>query len=76
MEIAKLGEFGLINHLTKDIKPGNETTKYGIGDDCAVLNYANKETLVTSDMLMEGVHFDRTYIDMQHLGLSACKGND
>lgn len=75
MEIAKLGEFGLINHLTKDIKPGNETTKYGIGDDCAVLNYANKETLVTSDMLMEGVHFDRTYIDMQHLGYKAAMVN-
>ena len=75
MEIAKLGEFGLINHLTKDIKPENETTKYGIGDDCAVLNYGDKETLVTSDMLMEGVHFDRTYIDMQHLGYKAAMVN-
>ncbi len=75
MEIAKLGEFGLINHLTKDIKPENETTKYGIGDDCAVLNYGDKETLVTSDMLMEGVHFDRTYKDMQHLGYKAAMVN-
>ena len=68
MEIAKLGEFGLIDRLTKDIKPQNESTKYGVGDDCAVLSYPNSEVLVTTDMLMEGVHFDLTYIDLEHLG--------
>ena len=68
MEIAKLGEFGLIDRLTKDIKPQNESTKYGVGDDCAVLSYPNSEVLVTTDMLMEGVHFYLTYIDLEHLG--------
>lgn len=75
MDIAKLGEFGLINHLTKDIKPVNKSTSYGIGDDCAVLSYPDKEVLVTSDMLMEGVHFDLTYIDLQHLGYKAAMTN-
>lgn len=75
MDIAKLGEFGLINHLTKDIKPVNKSTSYGIGDDCAVLSYPEKEVLVTSDMLMEGVHFDLTYIDLQHLGYKAAMTN-
>ena len=68
MEIAKLGEFGLIDHLTKDIKTQNKSTVKSIGDDCAVLHYNNTETLITTDMLMEGVHFDLTYIDLQHLG--------
>lgn len=67
-DIAKLGEFGLINHLTENIKTKNQSTKYGVGDDCAVLHYPDKEVLVTTDMLMEGVHFDLTYIDLQHLG--------
>ena len=67
MEIASLGEFGLIDRLTEDIKPKNESTKYGVGDDCAVLHYPDSEVLVTTDMLMEGVHFDLTYIDLQHL---------
>ena len=75
MEIAKLGEFGLIDHLTKDIKPKNESTKYGVGDDCAVLHYPDKEVLVTTDMLMEGVHFDLTYIDLQHLGYKSAMVN-
>ncbi len=75
MEIAKLGEFGLIDHLTKELKPQNESTKYGIGDDCAVLHYPDKEVLVTTDMLMEGVHFDLTYIDLQHLGYKSAMVN-
>ena len=75
MEIAKLGEFGLIDHLTKDLKTQNESTKYGVGDDCAVLHYPNKEVLVTTDMLMEGVHFDLTYIDLQHLGWKSAMVN-
>ena len=68
-DISKLGEFGLIDHLTKDIKPQNESTIYGIGDDCAVLHYPSSEVLVSTDMLMEGVHFDVTFIVLQHFGL-------
>ena len=75
MEISKLGEFGLIDRLTKNIKPENSSTVYGVGDDCAVLHYPDKEVLVTSDMLMEGVHFDLTYIDMQHLGYKSAMVN-
>lgn len=75
MEIASLGEFGLIDRLTKDIKPQNESTKYGVGDDCAVLHYPDTEVLVTTDMLMEGVHFDLTYIDLQHLGYKSAMVN-
>src|SRR5574344_718626 len=74
-DIAKLGEFGLIHHLTEDIKPKNESTKYGVGDDCAVLHYPDKEVLVTTDLLMEGVHFDLTYIDLQHLGYKSAMVN-
>lgn len=75
MDISKLGEFGLIRHLTEGIKLKNDSTKYGVGDDCAVLNYPDKEVLVTTDMLMEGVHFDLTYIDLQHLGYKAAMVN-
>ena len=75
MEIQKIGEFGLIDRLTKDIKPQNTSTKYGVGDDCAVLHYPDSEVLVTTDMLMEGVHFDLTYIDLQHLGWKAAMVN-
>ena len=75
MEIAKLGEFGLIDHLTKDIKIKNESTKYGVGDDCAVLSYPDKEVLVTTDLLMEGVHFELTYIDLKHLGYKSAMVN-
>lgn len=75
MDIAKLGEFGLIDHLTNDIKTQNQSTLYGIGDDCAVLRYPDSEVLVTTDMLMEGVHFDLTYIDLQHLGYKSAMVN-
>jgi len=75
MEIAKIGEFGLIDRLTKDVKPKNESTRYGVGDDCAVLSYPDREVLVTTDLLMEGVHFDLTYIDLQHLGYKAAMVN-
>ncbi len=71
-EIASLGEFGLIDHLTKDIELKNESSKYGIGDDAAVLEYpAEKEVLVSTDLLMEGVHFDLTYVPLKHLGYKA-----
>ncbi len=63
-----MGEFGLIDHLTKGYENKNASTVYGVGDDCAVMHYPDKEVLVTADMLMEGVHFDLTYIDLQHLG--------
>lgn len=74
-DISKLGEFGLIRHLTDNIKIKNESTIKGVGDDCAVLHYPNSEVLVTTDMLMEGVHFDLTYIDMQHLGYKSAMVN-
>ena len=75
MEIANIGEFGLIDRLTQDIKPNNQSTKYGVGDDCAVLHYPDSEVLVTTDMLMEGVHFDLTYITLQHLGYKSAMVN-
>ena len=75
MEIAKLGEFGLIERLTKDIKINNASTVKGVGDDCAVLHYPDTETLVTTDMLMEGIHFDLTYVDMKHLGYKSAMVN-
>ena len=72
MDIAKIGEFGLIDRLTEGIKPQNASTLKGVGDDCAVMHYpdseVDSEVLGTTDMLMEGVHFDLTYIDLQHLG--------
>jgi len=75
MEIAKLGEFGLIDRLTKDITLKNASTKYGVGDDCAVLSYPDSEVLITTDLLMEGVHFDLTYIDLKHLGYKSAMVN-
>ncbi len=75
MEISELGEFGLIHHLTENITPKNASTRLGVGDDCAVVHYPDKEVLITTDMLMEGVHFDLTYIDMQHLGYKAAMVN-
>ena len=75
MEIATLGEFGLIDRLTKDDKPQNAATLYGVGDDCAVLHYPDSEVLVTTDMLMEGIHFDLTYISMRHLGYKSAMVN-
>ena len=75
MEISKLGEFGLIEHLTKGISIKNQETVYGVGDDCAILQFPDKQVLVTSDMLIEGVHFDLTYIGLQHLGYKAAMVN-
>lgn len=76
-EIATLGEFGLIKHLTEDIKPVNAETKYGIDDDAAVLDYSaeNKQVLVTTDLLMEGVHFDLVYTPLKHLGYKSAMVN-
>ncbi len=75
MDISKLGEFGLIDRLTKDIQLKNPSSAYGVGDDCAVMHYPDSEVLVTSDMLMEGIHFDLTYITMQELGYKAAMEN-
>ena len=76
MEIAELGEFGLIKHLTNDIKPENPSTEKGVGDDCAVLNYGGpSRVLVTTDMLMEGVHFDLQYSPLKHLGYKSVMVN-
>jgi len=74
-EISKIGEFGLIHRLTDDLSVRNSSTIKGVGDDCAVLHYPEKEVLVTTDMLMEGVHFDLTYIDMEHLGYKSAMVN-
>lgn len=74
-DISKLGEFGLIHRLTDNIKIKNASTIKGVGDDCAVLHYPDSEVLVTTDMLMEGVHFDLTYIDLQHLGYKSAMVN-
>ena len=67
-EISEYGEFGLIKHLTENIKLKNKSSIIGIGDDAAVLDYKDKEVLVTSDLLLEGIHFDLTYTPLKHLG--------
>ena len=67
-EISTIGEFGLIKRLTKHIQLLNPESKYGIGDDAAVLEFGNQQTLVTTDLLMEGVHFDLVYTPLKHLG--------
>ena len=79
-EISTLGEFGLIDHLTADLKMQNNSTLLGVGDDCAVLRYSSDENdtrrvLVTTDMLMEGIHFDLTYTPLKHLGYKAAMVN-
>ena len=65
----------MIERLTKSLEKKNDSTKYGVGDDCAVLHYPDSEVLVTTDMLMEGVHFDLTYIDLKHLGYKSAMVN-
>ena len=75
MQISELGEFGLIDRLTNNLPPLNPTTVKGVGDDCAVMHYPDSEVLVTTDMLMEGVHFDLTYIDLKHLGYKSAMVN-
>ena len=70
-EISTLGEFGLIKRLTKDIPVVNESTEIAVGDDAAVLKYPANRVLVTTDMLLENVHFDLTYVPLKHLGYKA-----
>ena len=74
-EISSLGEFGLIDHLTSDFKVKNPSTLKGVGDDCAVIDYDGKHTLVTTDLLLEGIHFDLTYTPLKHLGYKAVAVN-
>ena len=74
-EISTLGEFGLIDSLTRDFKVKNTSTLRGVGDDCAVIDYGGKKTLVTTDLLLEGIHFDLTYTPLKHLGYKAVAVN-
>lgn len=67
-ELSSLGEFGLIDHLTQHIELKNTETIKGVGDDAAVMNFGNKQVVITTDMLVEGVHFDLTYVPLKHLG--------
>ena len=69
--IAQLGEFGLIEHLTKNFEINQESTLKGIGDDAAVLDFGTKKTVISTDLLIEGVHFDLAYMPLKHLGYKA-----
>lgn len=73
--VNELGEFGLISHLTKNIKLMHSSTLKGVGDDAAVLDYAGKKVLVSTDMLLEGIHFDLAYTPLRHLGYKAVQVN-
>jgi len=73
--IASLGEFGLIRRLTENIQIKNASTRMGVGDDAAVLEYKNKQVLITTDLLLEGIHFDLTYVPLKHLGYKAAVVN-
>ena len=74
-EISTLGEFGLIDRLTKDLPIVNKSTLRGVGDDCAVMSYPDTEVLVSTDLLVEGIHFDLTYVPLKHLGYKAAVVN-
>ena len=74
-EISKYGEFGLIKHLTKDLKHVQPSTKKGVGDDCAVMDFGSKRVLMTTDMLLEGIHFNLEYVPLKHLGYKAAVVN-
>ena len=67
-ELSSIGEFGLIKHIAASVQLRNESSKKGIGDDAAVIEYQNKQVVVSTDMLMEGIHFDLAYVPMKHLG--------
>ncbi|MHB9055553.1 MAG: thiamine-phosphate kinase [Paludibacteraceae bacterium] len=74
-QISKYGEFGLIKHLTEKVKLVNNSSLKGIGDDAAVLDYKDKQVLVTTDLLLEGIHFDLMYVPLKHLGYKAAVVN-
>jgi thiamine-monophosphate kinase len=73
--IAELGEFGLIKHLTSNFKIQHESSIKGVGDDAAVLNFENKQVLISTDLLLEGIHFDLAYVPLMHLGYKAVQVN-
>src|SRR5690606_13446180 len=73
--LEELGEFGLIEHLTKSIVLNEKSTVKGIGDDAAVLDFADKKTLISTDLLLEGIHFDLRYVPLKHLGYKAVQVN-
>jgi len=74
-DLALLGEFGLIKHLTSNFKINHESSVKGIGDDAAVLNFENKQVLISTDLLLEGIHFDLAYMPLMHLGYKAVQVN-
>lgn len=74
-EISTLGEFGLIERLTRDFPLKNESSRVGVGDDAAVLAFGDKDALVTTDLLLEGIHFDLRYVPLKHLGYKAAVVN-
>ncbi len=74
-EISTLGEFGLIRHLTEGIELVNKSSLKGVGDDCAVMRYNDTDVLVSTDLLVEGIHFDLTYVPLKHLGYKAAVVN-
>ena len=75
-EISSLGEFGLIDRLTENIQHVNPSTLRGVGDDAAVMHYEpHNDVLVTTDLLLENVHFDLTYVPLKHLGYKAAVVN-
>src|SRR6201996_1997395 len=74
-DIEKLGEFGLIDHLTKNIKISRESSVKGVGDDAAVLDFKDKKALISTDLLLEGIHFDLSYTPLKHLGYKAVQVN-
>jgi thiamine-monophosphate kinase len=74
-DLALLGEFGLIKHLTANFKMNHESSVKGIGDDAAVLNFEHKQVLVSTDLLLEGIHFDLAYMPLMHLGYKAVQVN-
>lgn len=73
--LEQLGEFGLIQHLTQSIDLTQESSKVGIGDDAAVLDFSTKRTLISTDLLLENVHFDLRYVPLKHLGYKAVQVN-
>lgn len=74
-EIGALGEFGLIEHLTRNIELQNASSVVGVGDDAAIIDHFGKQTVVTTDLLLEGVHFDLMYTPLKHLGYKAAVVN-
>lgn len=74
-DLDHLGEFGLIEHLTKAVELTEKSTVKGIGDDAAVLDFSRNKALVSTDLLLEGIHFDLRYVPLKHLGYKAVQVN-